>query len=127
MAFFPGEKTLLVSNSDADRAIWYAFDLGENDSISNARIFYDATALTKTEQGLPDGMKFDKQGNLFATGPGGVWIFNSQGKVLGKIKTMQIAANCALSGDEKTLFITADPWIIKVTPSQINPPRNFCG
>ncbi len=114
VAFFPGEKTLLVSNSDADRAIWYAFDLGENDSITNARIFYDATALTKTEQGLPDGMKFDKQGNLFATGPGGVWIFNSHGKVLGKIKTKQIAANCALSGDEKTLFITADPWIIKV-------------
>jgi len=114
VAFFPGEKTLLVSNSDPDRAMWYAFDLDENDSISNARIFYDATALTKTEKGLPDGMKFDKQGNLFATGPGGIWIFNSQGKVLGKIKTAEIAANCALSGDEKTLFITADPWIIKV-------------
>jgi len=114
VAFFPGEKTLLVSNSDPDKAAWYAFDLDENDSITNARIFHDATSFTKNEKGLPDGMKFDKQGNLFATGPGGVWIFNSEGKVLGKIKTAEISANCALSGDGKTLFITADPWIIKV-------------
>ena len=63
---FPDEKTLLVANSDPDKAKWYAFDLLENDSVANARIFYDASEIAKTEKGLPDGLKIDKQGNVFA-------------------------------------------------------------
>lgn len=114
IAFLPGEKTLLVANSDPAKATWYAFDIGENDTVTNARIFYDATALVKTDPGLPDGLKVDKQGNIFATGPGGVWIFNKEGKVLGKIKTTAPAANCALADNDKTLYITADMYVARV-------------
>lgn len=116
IAFLPGEKTFIVANSDPDKAAWYAFDLGENDSIMNARIFYDATAESKAgERGLPDGLRVDKQGNIFATGPGGVWIFNSAGKVIGKIKFTEVpTSNCAFSDDEKTLFITADNLVVRV-------------
>ena len=116
IAFLPGEKTFIVANSDPDKAIWYAFDLGENDSIMNARIFYNATAESKAgEKGLPDGLRIDKQGNIFATGPGGIWIFNSAGKVLGKIKFTEVpTSNCALGDDEKTLFITADKYVLQV-------------
>lgn len=116
LAFLPHKKTLIVANSDPEKAIWYAFDLTENDSVTNARIFYNATAQAKTEKGLPDGLKVDSNGNVFATGPGGVWIFNSDGKVLGKIKFTDFpVSNCALSVDEKTLFLTADANILKVT------------
>lgn len=116
LAFLANKKTLIVANSDPQKAIWYAFDLTENDSVTNARIFYDATENTKTEKGLPDGLKIDSNGNVFATGPGGVWIFNPDGKVLGKIKFTDFpVSNCALSADEKTLFLTADANIIKVT------------
>jgi gluconolactonase len=114
IALFPGEKTLLVANSDPEKSKWYAFDLLENDSVSNARVFYDASEIAKTEKGLPDGLKIDKQGNVFATGPAGVWVFNSEGKVLGKIKISELTSNCALSPDEKTLYVTADRYVVRV-------------
>lgn len=114
IAFTPDQKTVIVANSDPKKAIWYAFDLSNDDTFTNARIFYDATSTAANEQGLPDGLKIDKQGNVFATGPGGVWIFNSEGKVLGKIKIPASTANCALSADEKTLYITADSYLLRV-------------
>jgi gluconolactonase len=114
IAFFPGERTFLVANSDPAKAIWYAFDLNENDSIKEARIFYDATNEAKSEKGLPDGLRIDSRGNVFASGPGGIWIFDAGGKVLGKFKLTEAASNCALSDDEKTLFITNDMYILKV-------------
>lgn len=114
LAFLPNTKTLIVANSDPGKAIWCAFDLDENDSVTQARIFYDATENAKTEKGLPDGLKVDKQGNIFATGPGGVWIFNSEGKVLGKIKIAEATSNCALADDDKTLYITADMYLLRV-------------
>ena len=114
LAFLPNKKTLIVANSDPSKARWYAFDLDENDSVTQAHIFYDATENAKTEKGLPDGLKVDKQGNIFATGPGGVWIFNSEGKVLGKIKIAEATSNCALADDDKTLYITADMYILRI-------------
>ncbi len=107
--FLPGEKTFLVANSDGDKAIWYAFRYRRNDSISEARIFYDATKESKAgEKGLPDGLRIDRKRNRIRERPGGIWIFDAGGKVLGKIKLTEPASNCALSDDEKTLFITND-------------------
>lgn len=114
IAFLPDHNTVIVANSDPEKAIWYAFDITENDSLVNARIFHDATAEAKTEKGLPDGFKVDKQGTVFASGPGGVWIFNKEGKVLGKIKLPEATSNCALSSDEKTLYITMDMNVLRV-------------
>lgn len=110
----PDQKKIIVANSDPQKAIWYEFELTESDSVTNARIFYDATANLATAKGLPDGLKVDRNGNIFATGPGGIWIFDSMGKVLGKIKLSELAANCALSPDEKTLYITADMYLLRV-------------
>jgi gluconolactonase len=114
IAFTPDEKTMIVANSDPGKAIWYAFDLTATDSVTNARIFYDATENAKTESGLPDGLKIDKNGNVFASGPGGVWIFNKDGKVLGKIKIPAPTANVALADDEKTLYLTSDMYLLRV-------------
>jgi gluconolactonase len=114
IALTPDEKTLVVANSDSDKAIWYAFDVTPDDSLTNARVFYDATPAAKTERGLPDGLKFDGNGNLFATGPGGVWIFDPSGKLLGKIKVDDPTSNCAFSEDDKTLFITNDDRVLRV-------------
>ncbi|MBX2963665.1 MAG: SMP-30/gluconolactonase/LRE family protein [Cyclobacteriaceae bacterium] len=114
IAFFPDNSTFIVANSDPQKAIWYRYSLGENDSIIHSSVFYDATENTKTEAGLPDGLKIDQQGNVFATGPGGIWIFNADGKVLGKIQLPVPTANCALSSDQKTLYITADRYLLRV-------------
>jgi gluconolactonase len=107
------EQSLIIANSDEKKKIWYMYDLGPNDSLINPRIFYDATS-DPSPKGAPDGLKIDKNGNVFATGPGGVWIFNREGIALGRIKFPESTSNVALSDDEKTLFITADMYVLKV-------------
>jgi gluconolactonase len=115
IAFLKGEKTLLVANSDPDKAKWYAFDLDEKDSVISSRVFYDATSNAKAgERGLPDGLRVDNSGNVFATGPGGIWIFNNSGKALGRIRISEPTSNCALSPDNKTLYITANMFLVRV-------------
>lgn len=115
LAFMKGERTLLVANSDPDKAMWYAFDLDESDSVVNSRIFFDATSNSKAgEKGLPDGLRVDSKGNVYATGPGGIWIFNGEAKPIGRIRLTEPAANCALSADEKTLYITNNMYLVRV-------------
>ncbi len=114
IAFLPGEKTLLVANSDPAKPNWYAFDLDGNDQYTNGRIFLSAAGSPPGTKGLPDGLKVDRNGTVFASGPGGIWIFNSSGKVLGKIKLPDPVSNCALTDDGKTLFITNDMYILKL-------------
>jgi len=114
IAITPDQKTLIVANSDSTKATWYAFDIADNDSLINPRIFYNAEEAIKKEKGNPDGLKIDKNGNVFASGPGGIWIFNSKGKVLGKIKIAAAVSNCAFSPDEKTLYITADMYVLRM-------------
>jgi gluconolactonase len=106
------ELSLIVANSDPKKKIWYMYDFGPNDSLINPIIFYDATS--DSAKGSPDGLKIDRNGNVFATGPGGVWIFNREGFPLGRIKFPEFCSNVALSGDEKTLFITADMYVLRV-------------
>lgn len=113
IAMFPDQKTLLVSNSDPNKKRWYAYDLTKDGSISGGRIFYDASGAPGS--GLCDGFKIDKKGNVFASGPGGIWIFDKTGEVLGKIKIEgATAANCALSPDGKTLYITAEQYLLRL-------------
>lgn len=111
IAFFPGEKKLLVANSDPQKANWYIFDVN-GDKLSNGRIFYHAVS-EKGMKGLPDGFKIDKEGNVFATGPGGVHIFNKYGKLLGRLRLDEATSNCSLSGDQKTLYITNDMYVLR--------------
>lgn len=113
IAFFPGEKTLIVANSDPEKPNWYVFDV-DGDTFSNGRIFYSAANRDKSWKGLPDGLKIDKNGNVFASGPGGIWIFNKEAKLLGRYKLPDPCSNCALSTDEKTLFITNDGYVLKL-------------
>ena len=91
-----------------------AYSLDDQGKIESKKLFHDATNLVGKEKGLPDGLKIDDNGNIFASGPGGIWIFNDQGKVLGKIRTGQATSNCAFSDDGKVFFITADMYVMKV-------------
>lgn len=109
----PDEKYVVVANSDPKKAVWYRYEFNGT-SFTAGKILYDATALTATEKGLPDGLKIDAKGNIFATGPGGVFIFNLEGKLLGKIKLKEATSNCALSRDQKTLYITNDMFLLRV-------------
>lgn len=114
IAFSPDESILYISNSDPKHAVWMAYEINDKGMIEKGIVFYDATSMTDKEKGLPDGMKVDKNGNVFATGPGGIWIFNPSGKVLGKIKTGEATANCAFDSSGKILYITADMYLMRI-------------
>lgn len=114
IAFFPGEKSLLIANSDPKKPYWYIYDLDQKGGLINGRVFHDGTMAYQKENRTPDGIKIDDKGNIFATGPGGVWIYNKKGLVLGRIKVNVITSNCAFANNYKTLFITADNYLLKV-------------
>jgi gluconolactonase len=114
IVLLPGEKTILIANSDGGaRSNWYAYDL-VGDSLTNPRIYYSTMGSDRKLKGGPDGMKVDSKGNLFASGPGGIWVFNPAGKLVGKISVPDAASNCSLSGDEKTLYITNDGYVLRL-------------
>ena len=114
LAFSPDESRLYVAQSDEAAAIWRVFDVKKDGTLENSRILFDATALGKQRKGLPDGMKIDVNGNLFATGPGGVLILTPAGKHLGTIMTGQATSNCAFGDDGRTLYMTADDYLMRV-------------
>lgn len=114
LAFSPDGKKLYVASSDPDKARWYQYEMNDSMQIVSGKILHDATEQAKTEKGLPDGLKVDHNGNIFGTGPGGIWIFNPAGKLIGKIKLTEPASNCGLSADEKSLFVTNNMNVIKI-------------
>jgi len=114
IAFSPDEKTLYVANSDPDQAIWMAYDVMPDGRLGKGDIFFNATNMVGKEKGLPDGLKVNSKGYIFATGPGGVLVFNPEGKHLGTIKTTQATANCTFNMAENELYITADMYLLRV-------------
>ena len=114
IAFSPDEKILYVSQSDPQKAVWMAFPVKEDGTLGLGRVFYDATRWTKTLKGLPDGMKIDRSGNLFATGPGGVNVFSPGGTLLGRINPDQPTSNCAFGGDGSMLYVTANQYLCRI-------------
>jgi gluconolactonase len=114
IALSPDEKTLYVVNSDPRKAIWMAFPLKEDGSIGTGRVFADVTSSVGTKKGLPDGMKVDAAGNLFASGPGGILVFAADGTHLGTFNTGEATANCGWGEDGSVLYITADMYIGRV-------------
>ena len=114
IALSPDEKTLYVANSDPKRAIWMAFDVKKDGTIEKGRVFHDSTDWVGKKKGLPDGLKVDARGNLFATGPGGVFVFSPDGTLLGRIDTHEATSNCNWGDDGSTLYITADMHLCRI-------------
>ncbi len=112
IALSPDEKTLYVSNSDERKRFWMKYDVAADGTVSNGRMFYDLAGAK--EQGIPDGMKVDSKGNVYASGPEGIWVFSPSGKHLGTIQPGETAANCAWGDDGKTLYITASTSVYRI-------------
>ena len=117
IAFSPDEKFLYVTNWDIrdihhTKTLW-RYEVQTDGTLKNGKIFFDWN-LTEDDEAL-DGMKVDKEGNLFVSAPGGVWILTADAILLGKIETPERAANMAW-GDEdgKTLYLTAHTGLYKV-------------
>ena len=115
----PDERTLYVAVSDPDRAQIFAYDRAGDGRVSNRRIFADLTAEAKQGlPGLPDGMAIDGAGNLFATGPGGVYVFAPDGRRLGRIDTGTAVANAAFGGEDgRMLYLASNHFIARLRTS----------
>ena len=114
LAFTPDYKTLYVANSQTTAPIWKAFPVQPDGMLGPSRVFADASKLYKEGDGVPDGMKVDTQGNVFATGPGGVLIYTPDGTLLGRVVTNVPTSNVAWGEDGSTLFITANHRVLRM-------------
>jgi gluconolactonase len=115
VALSPDEKTLYVAQSDPNAPVVKALDIKPDGTVSSGRVLFDASHLREGRKGLPDGLKVDRQGNIWTTGPGGVLIVTPEGKHLGTINTGEATANCGWGGkDGSDLYVTADMYLCRV-------------
>ncbi|MBV8808939.1 MAG: SMP-30/gluconolactonase/LRE family protein, partial [Acidobacteriaceae bacterium] len=82
-------------------------------SVTDPKLMYDATSDTRV--GAPDGMKVDTSGNLYSTGPGGIWIFSPAGEHIGTIDMPEKTGNLAWGdADTKSLYIVASTSLYRI-------------
>ena len=106
IAFSPDERFLYVANWDEQRKVVMRYALKDDGTLENGEVFFDMTGAPGEE--ALDGVKVDRDGNLFVSGPGGVWVLSPAGTHLGTIKGPELAANMAWGDDDgKALYLTA--------------------
>lgn len=114
LAFSPDYQTLYVANSQKHAPIWKAYPVNADGSLGAGRVFADSSKLYQEGDGVPDGMKVDVNGHVFATGPGGVLVYTADGTLLGRILTGVPTANVAWGEDGSTLFVTANHRVLRL-------------
>lgn len=114
LCFGPGESVLYID--DTPRGEVKVFDVDASGGLSNGRIF--AVLRDDSRPGVPDGLKCDERGNLWVTGPGGIWVFDPDGTKLGLIEMPEVTANLNWGGpDWSDLYITASTSIYRLGTS----------
>jgi gluconolactonase len=120
LAFSPDEKSLYVAESGKKQ--WIRYHVQPDGSVTDGAVFLDASADPAV--GGPDGLRVDEKGNIYGSGPGGVWIISPEGKHIGTIKVPERVSNVAWGDkDAKTLYITASTSIFRI-PLKIPGIRN---
>jgi gluconolactonase len=106
LAFSPDEKQLYVDNWDPQRKVVMRYDVAPDGALANGRVFFDVTGAPGEE--ALDGLKVDELGNVYVSGPGGIWIVSPDGRHLGTIRAPRLPANFAWGdADGRTLYLTA--------------------
>jgi gluconolactonase len=109
LAFSPDERTLYID--DSERKHIRAFDVLDDGRLANGRVLLD---MASPNPGVPDGMKLDAAGNIFCTGPGGIWICRPTGELLGRLILPELPANLAWGDDLCTLYVTAQTSVYRI-------------
>ncbi len=111
IAFSPDEKTLYIA--DSGKKVWMRYRVNADGSVSDGKLLLDASG--DKAPGGPDGIRVDKNGNIYGSGPGGVWIISPEGKHLGTIKVPEVVSNVAWGDkDGRTLYITASTSLYRI-------------
>ena len=110
LCFSPDERVLYVADTSRQHVV--AFDVAPDGGTSNQRVFAD---MTSSDPGRPDGMKVDRQGNLYVSGGGGVRVVTPEGTKLGRIKAPEVVRNLGWGdNDWQTLYMTAGIGLYRV-------------
>jgi gluconolactonase len=113
LAFSPDEKYLYVTNWDVKKKVVMRYEVANDGGLSAGRVFFDASGAPGEE--ALDGLKVDRRGNLYFSGPGGVWIVSPEAKRVGLIKAPQLPANLAWGdADRHTLYMTARAGLYRI-------------
>jgi gluconolactonase len=125
IAFSPDEKYLYVGNWDPEKKIVMRYEVGPDATLSNGKIFFDMTSAPGED--AIDGIKVDQLGNLYVSGPGGLWVLSPAGKHLGTIKAPKHPHNMAWGGEDgKNLYLTAQSALYRI-PLNIPGTRPLAG
>lgn len=110
LAFSPDETRLYID--DSSRYHIRVFDVVSDGALTNGRLFH---SMQSRDPAVPDGMKVDTQGNVYCTGPGGVWVLDADGHHLGTIRIPEQTTNCAWGGDDlQFLYITTRTSVYRI-------------
>jgi gluconolactonase len=121
LCFSPDESLLYIN--DTPKAWIKVYDVGSDGSLSNGRLFFEGVGTGEIEKGIPDGMKCDEQGNIWVTGPGGIWVISSGGEHLGTINVPENTGNLTWGGqDWQSLFIPSSTSLYRVK-TKVGPRR----
>lgn len=120
IALSADNKWLYVAVSDEENPAWYRYQLNDKGRVITKELFYQPRDLAVNEIGAPDGLKVHSLGWIFATGPGGIWVFDTNKQLLAKIKMPGFTANLAFDTNEKTMYLTADNELRSLNLKVIN-------
>jgi gluconolactonase len=121
LCFSPDESLLYIN--DTPKAWIKVYDVGSDGSLSNGRMFFEGIGTGEIEKGIPDGMKCDEQGNIWVTGPGGIWVISSDAEHLGTINIPENTGNLTWGGpDWNWLFIPSSTSLYRVK-TKVGPRR----
>jgi gluconolactonase len=113
LCFSPDEALMYIN--DTPRALIRVYDVEADGTLANGRLFFDNIGSGVIEEGIPDGMKCDERGNIWVTGPGGVWIISPRGEHLGVVEVPENVGNLAWGGsDWKTLWMPSSTSLYRV-------------
>jgi gluconolactonase len=113
LCFSPDESLLYIN--DTPRAHIKVFDVADDGTLSNGRMFFEGIGSGVIEEGIPDGMKIDERGNIYVTGPDGVWVISPEGEHLGLIEVPENVGNIVFGGPEwKHLYMPSSTSLYRV-------------
>jgi gluconolactonase len=113
IALSPDEKYLYVANSDPENPVWVRYPLARDRTVGPGKVLLSAKGAPGV--GGPDGIKVDVKGNIYGSGPGGIWIISPEGEHIATIHVPERASNCGWGGaDRQTLYITASSSVYRI-------------
>ena len=113
LCFSPDESLMYIN--DTPRALIRVYDVDSDGTLTNGRLFFDGIGSGVIEEGIPDGMKCDERGNIWVTGPGGVWVISPQAEHLGVVEVPENVGNLGWGGsDWKDLYMPSSTSLYRV-------------